>query len=265
MRKLITGAWSRFVQEPIAASERESLAAQQAAGEGIDWKVFWVCFVVALCLTFLNYFGMADQLTQTIELLRKIGLGSLSDAWAEVSSGELSRFARLMGWVGSCVFLYFVIPGLFIKLAMRGKLSDYGLTLKHLRKHLKIYAVLFGGVLPLVVAVSFSPAFQQQYPFYRGYTDQLPQYFWVFELGYAAQFFALEFFFRGFMVHGLKHRFGAYSVVVMAVPYTMIHFGKPLPETIGAFFAGCILGTVSLRTGSIWSGVFIHVSVAWTM
>ncbi len=46
----------------------------------------------------------------------------------------------------------------------------------------------------------------------------------------------------------------------------MIHFyGKPFPETIGAIFAGIILGTLAMRTRSIWGGVLIHVGVAMTM
>ena len=51
----------------------------------------------------------------------------------------------------------------------------------------------------------------------------------------------------------------------MVVPYCMVHFGKPVPEVVGAIFAGIILGTLALRTRSIWCGVLIHISVAWTM
>jgi membrane protease YdiL (CAAX protease family) len=51
----------------------------------------------------------------------------------------------------------------------------------------------------------------------------------------------------------------------MTVPYCMIHFGKPLPETLGAIFAGLFLGTVSLWTRSIWLGTALHISVAVSM
>ena len=79
------------------------------------------------------------------------------------------------------------------------------------------------------------------------------------------QFFALEFFFRGFFLHGIKQRFGFYSVFVMMIPYCMIHFGKPFPETISAIIAGTALGILSLKSNNIWLGVFIHCSVAITM
>jgi membrane protease YdiL (CAAX protease family) len=51
----------------------------------------------------------------------------------------------------------------------------------------------------------------------------------------------------------------------MIVPYCMIHYGKPLPETLGAIVAGLVLGTLALRTRSIWGGVLIHIGVALTM
>jgi membrane protease YdiL (CAAX protease family) len=45
----------------------------------------------------------------------------------------------------------------------------------------------------------------------------------------------------------------------------MIHFGKPMPETLGAIFAGIILGVLSLKSNSIWLGVLLHFSVAIAM
>jgi membrane protease YdiL (CAAX protease family) len=45
----------------------------------------------------------------------------------------------------------------------------------------------------------------------------------------------------------------------------MIHFRKPLFETIGAVIAGSALGVLSLRTRSILGGFLIHVAVAISM
>ena len=89
--------------------------------------------------------------------------------------------------------------------------------------------------------------------------------FFTWQMFYWCQFIALEFFFRGFMVHGLRHRFGIYSVFVMTVPYCMIHFGKPMPETFAAIVAGIVLGFMSLKTRSIWLGAALHIGVAATM
>jgi hypothetical protein len=45
----------------------------------------------------------------------------------------------------------------------------------------------------------------------------------------------------------------------------MIHFGKPLSECLGSVVAGIALGTLALRTGSIYGGVVVHCGVAWSM
>lgn len=51
----------------------------------------------------------------------------------------------------------------------------------------------------------------------------------------------------------------------MMIPYCMIHWNKPLAETLAAIVAGLVLGTLSLRSRSIWWGVAIHYWVALCM
>ncbi len=51
----------------------------------------------------------------------------------------------------------------------------------------------------------------------------------------------------------------------MTVPYVMIHFGKEFPETMGAIVAGIFLGTLAMRTKSIWGGFLVHSLVAVSM
>ena len=89
--------------------------------------------------------------------------------------------------------------------------------------------------------------------------------FWTWEALYAAQFFSLEFFFRGFWLRAGKQGMGSHAIYAMVVPYCMIHFGKPFLETLAAILAGLFLGTLALRTRSIWSGFLIHVGVAISM
>ena len=68
------------------------------------------------------------------------------------------------------------------------------------------------------------------------------------------------------MVHGLRPRVGSTGeVLVMLLPYVMIHFGKPFLETCGAVIAGAVLGFMSLRTGSIGGEAILHVMVAVEM
>ncbi|MBK8301970.1 MAG: CPBP family intramembrane metalloprotease [Chloracidobacterium sp.] len=75
----------------------------------------------------------------------------------------------------------------------------------------------------------------------------------------------IEPFFRGFLVHSLKPSLGVYSILAMTVPYTMIHFQKPMPETFAAIFAGLFLGWISYKNGTIWLGLVLHCTVAFSM
>ena len=135
---------------------------------------------------------------------------------------------------------------------------------KNFSQHLGVYVILFIPVLIAVLAVSFTEDFNTYYPFYNMAHRSLFD-FVVWEFFYIIQFFSLEFFFRGFMIQPLRKIMGPSAIFAMMVPYVMIHFGKPMPECFAAIIAGVVLGTLSLRTRSIWGGFFIHVFVAVSM
>lgn len=179
---------------------------------------------------------------------------------------EWSRLAEMNAWAGTQILFYAAIPLLVWTLVLKRPTVDIGLRLRGTSEHWKVYAGLFAVAVPFVIAASFTHEFQLNYPLlevYRG-DDPYPALFvwWAF---YAAQFFAIEVFFRGFLIHGLVPKFGAWSVLVMMVPYTMIHFVKPPAEALAAIVGALVMGTLSLRTRSIWWGVGLHCSVAALM
>ena len=166
-------------------------------------------------------------------------------------------------WAAGCFVCYFVIPALVARTILGVQLRDLGLQWEQLRGSLKLFGVLCLPLAVIVVIAAQTPAFQTLYPFYKnpiGFGDAT-----VWALLYGLQFFALEFFFRGFLCHGVRDLLGRTTILVMTVPYVMIHFPKPIFEAIGAAVAGVVLGFLSLRTRSIALGVALHVAVAWTM
>lgn len=176
------------------------------------------------------------------------------------------HFWQMIFWAGTTIFFYVAIPFFAIRIVFKERLSDYGLKLKGAFSFAGLYGMAFLILFPVVVWVSFSPHFQITYPFYvpTDRADMIP-YFMVWEIFYVVQFLALEFFFRGWMVLGLKKELGLYSVFVMMIPYCMIHFSKPLPECMGSIFAGIFLGLMTYRTHSIWMGALLHIAVALSM
>ena len=189
------------------------------------------------------------------------------DTYERLFPPDGSHYWELRGyawWSGWRLFGYVILPMIVLACLPGQRIRDYHVSARGFFKHLWIYGLLFGLVLPAVLYASTTHAFRQTYPFYRlanrSYVDLV-----MWEALYAMQFLSLEFFFRGFILHGLRRALGANALFVMIVPYCMIHYGKPLPETLGAIGAGLILGTLAMRTRSIWGGVVIHVGVATTM
>lgn len=167
-------------------------------------------------------------------------------------------------WAAFKLVHYGLLPFLCIKLVLKGKLRDYGVRFVWEPKVWLLYAGMLALVLPLTYLASGSPAFLRTYPKYEGAGDSLMQFF-SWEVAYAFQFLMLEFFFRGFLCFALARSIGSLAVFVMVVPYAMIHLSKPMAECFGSILTGIVLGTVALRTGSIFGGVAVHCMVAWGM
>jgi membrane protease YdiL (CAAX protease family) len=156
------------------------------------------------------------------------------------------------------------MPLFVIKFIFRVDLRDFGIRIERGDELFRITVVILGLVFPLIIMASATEPFWRKYPFYRDEIYTVGSLA-LWEIAYGLQFVALEFFFRGFMLFGLARFLGSYSIFVMALPYAMIHFTKPFPEAVIAFFAGIVLGTLALYTRSLYGGVFIHIVVAWSM
>ncbi|MEZ4364608.1 MAG: type II CAAX endopeptidase family protein [Kofleriaceae bacterium] len=213
--------------------------------------VLVVLVTTAISLTLQEYLGGRDTYTRWLSP----ALGRADRYW------ELKSFAWWSAWR---VAGYMLLPMLVILCLPGQRLRDYYISPRGFFRHLWIYVLMFAAVFPFVYAASRTPEFRHTYPFYR-LANRSAFDFWAWQALYAAQFLSLEFFFRGFLLQGLRRALGSNAVFVMIVPYCMIHYGKPLPETLGAIGAGLILGTLAMRTRSIWGGVLIHVAVAVSM
>jgi uncharacterized protein len=261
-----TATWFReaFVEplKEVDAAMRRNLADSPGI---IDRKTLWIMITVPAALALQKYMGSPLSVLPLLKWL-PISDGVRNGIVDWLMETEASRFGELAWWVGSTVVAYLLIPFFVVKVVFRERLRDFGLGLKRSTTGWPIYGVMAVFMIPVVAAAASTDAFMRKYPFYRlSDGEPIPAEFWRWELIYAVQFIGLEFFFRGFMVHGLKHRFGSASVLVMTTPYCMIHFGKPMAETYAAIVAGLVLGVMSLKTGTIWLGAVLHIMVAWTM
>lgn len=192
---------------------------------------------------------------------------SFEYAGAFIAGSTSSNLPGLAWWVCIVTLFYFVLPAAVIRFSWRERLSDYGLNFRIERDFAKLLAAAVALMLPLVYMMSLTEGFAAKYPFLHIYSNEpyLGRTLLVWELIYFVQFFGLEFFFRGFLVHSLKPSLGLYSIFAMTVPYCMIHFGKPPAETMAAIVAGVFLGWLSYNNGNIWLGLVLHCAVAFSM
>lgn len=233
---------------------------QPQSGEAappLDMSVVIVLLSAPVLLTLRQYVFTASHIKSWLADAR-------FDGYLHVPQHD--RLLELTCWALGQAVCYFVLPALVIKLALRESLADYGLKLHGATQFWWAYAGMYLAMLPLIFWMATTREFQAMYPFYdppRG--EPLWPRFWTWQLLYWLQFLSLEFFFRGYLLHGTRRAIGPYAILVSTIPYCMIHYGKPLPETLGAIVAGVILGTMSYATRSIWFGAALHIAVAVTM
>lgn len=239
LRKLTTDQWAALVRDyPV----RTGTPGEQAA-------VLGVFLVSALVLTVSEY-GVSD-----LHRFFPVDLATGSAEW---------RYWRKMGWVLGVAACYLIPTSLYAWLVLGLSPRDLGLNTRGFLRHAPLYIGLFAIVFPLVVVFSADEHFLRTYPLCR-IASRHWEWLLGWEIAYAVQFVGVEFFFRGFMLFGAVRLLGPWVLPAMVVPYCMLHFAKPWPETLGAIVAGTVLGVVALRTRSILAGICIHSAVAWSM
>jgi membrane protease YdiL (CAAX protease family) len=257
--------WTRRQWRTYVTNVRADADSSAAVTPATDRKMVAVFVTAAVALTLSNF--LADDSRWLETLLRGIGFGGvatrLNEAMVTSSHAEWNDLAF---WAVVNIAAYVIPPVLMIRYVLRERVRDYGLHVQGILPHAGTYVLLFAMAAPLIIAASFTTSFQEKYPFWQpGAADALWPYLFAWWLLYWLQFCALEFFFRGFLVHGLVPRLGWAAIFAMALPYNMLHFGKPMLEAFAAIVGGIVLGTLSIKTKSIWWGAALHISIALTM
>lgn len=105
--------------------------------------------------------------------------------------------------------------------------------------------------------------------YYSSTIEETLEYYSLFDFNinfvssWIVSLVGVEFFFRGFMLFGLENRFGKYSTIIQAIPYMLIHLGKPWTEFYFSFFVGIIFALINLRGRSFMPSFIVHLSGLW--
>ncbi|MDB4835087.1 CPBP family intramembrane metalloprotease [Cyclobacteriaceae bacterium] len=150
-----------------------------------------------------------------------------------------------------------------------GSAPYFGITFK--KPELKPYVIMLLIMMPLLIWASYQEGFQKQYPNMKFWMLNSPFGLSTFQIGiiyeffYGMSFIATEVLFRGLLIIGLSKVLGKDVLLPAVAVYAFIHFGKPMPETIGSIFGGYILGVIALKKKHILGGIMIHMGVAISM
>jgi uncharacterized protein len=156
-------------------------------------------------------------------------------------------------WFSS--LLYFAIfPLLVIILFLRKNPLDYGLRPGNFRIWVKYVGIFCLITAPVLFFTTYSPEFQK---YYRIENFNLLTYFLV----NFASLFGSEFFFRGFLIFGLREKFKEASILIQMIPFVLVHLGKPELETLSTIITGILFGYMVYRGNSFWPAFIVHLFI----
>ena len=206
---------------------------------------------IAVILLLLEFYGWQEPFLN--QLSRAMGLEFKNDQ-------ELRFYAQVHTTISFSI-LFILLPIGFHFLFPIASRNPFGLSIKHVRANIKPYLILVAVMLPILWLATSQPNFYNFYPIYRpaSFDDWL-----AYESVYLLQFLGVEFFFRGWGLFRIEKMFPGYGVFLMVLPYALIHIHKPFPEAMASIVAGLILGFLALKSRSIWPGVVVHATVAFS-
>lgn len=129
--------------------------------------------------------------------------------------------------------------------------------------------VRFGGSVTLALGIVLalgmgiatrSPELQATYPWAGEWPGASALHLLAWAGAYALYYVAYEFFYRGFLLRTAEAAWGtAAAIWLQTIASTLVHLGKPLPETMGAIAFGLVLGALAVRSRSLAWPILLHL------
>ncbi len=165
-------------------------------------------------------------------------------------------------------------PLVVILVFLRRPPDDFALTTGDLRSGSLVALVLFVLFLPVIFVTAPTPPFQH---YYVNALLRAPQgsgaisAFGRLDVGrlifhetvFGFYMFAWEWYFRGFLLYGLKRLMPTVAAVLLqACAFALLHYNKPLIEVVSSFFGAILLASVALRYRSFLPCFFLHWAIS---
>jgi len=151
------------------------------------------------------------------------------------------------------IILYLIIPLIIIVFIFRENPKEFGFGVGDWKVGLLITTI---GILLMAPIIYFlGSGNESMRAYYQPYVNGLPWTTFLDLIGW-------EFIFRGWILFGYARKFGPESLWLQAVPFALMHNGKPELETLSTIFGGFAFGWIAYRTKSFLYPFLIHWFIA---
>jgi len=151
------------------------------------------------------------------------------------------------------VILYLVIPLIIIIFIFRENPKEFGFGFGDWKAGLLITGIGILFMAPIIYFLGSGNEAMRAY--YQPDVNGLPWTTFLDLIGW-------EFIFRGWILFGYVRKFGPEALWVQAVPFALMHNGKPELETLSTIFGGFAFGWIAYRTKSFLYPFLIHWFIA---
>ncbi len=174
-----------------------------------------------------------------------------------------SATARVWTYFSCTLVIFGVIPAMLIRHVWKAPLSDFGVVLGDWKFGLSATGIL----LPLIAVALLLPAARMEdmrsfYPVDKAAADSAAR-FLPYAVGRVLLFYvAWEFFFRGFLLFGLRASVGDITAIcIQTIPSALWHIAYPTGELYASIAAGLLFGWLAIRTRSILWPLLLHAGI----
>lgn len=184
-----------------------------------------------------------------------------ADFWAQNGFVQGGLAATGLMFLSAFVMM-FLLPVVLIRYLFHEDVEDYGLRLGDWRTGLRSTALL----IPLISVLLLLPAARssEMRAFYPLSSEaKTVAGFFLLQTPRVLFFYvAWEFFFRGFMLFGLRPIVGDWlAVCIQTVPSCLWHIGLPTGELFSSIAAGVMFGIMAIKTNSIVWPILLHALI----
>lgn len=154
--------------------------------------------------------------------------------------------------------IYGVIPCLLLVALGHTTFDSLALRLGNWRFWVPASGLYLCIAIPILILGSKGQSLSQYY--------QAPSVNWPSHIGTTLIYLlGWEYFFRGFLLTGLRHTFKEGAILLQMIPFTLLHLGKPDAETLSCILSGLVWGYICYRARSFWPAFFMHAIVNFSM